>query len=202
MYSCLVTGWIQELNVEIRGTAYSLLFCKNLTLIFFKLDKTWVFNSSQCNGQVQWKHYFLLKLFLTRNVFLIKAVVYHHFSCKQLQRNPGRMWRFMMENLSVELALHIVYFHWIYFLYFYKTSEYTLDVTHQCVTWIWHDCSLHCNVFSKQLKEIEQSTPVRCASLNAVGLLLVVFVGVWNPLFLHYHLQDTDFFISNFTTIT
>lgn len=66
----------------------------------------------------------------------------------------------------------------IYLLYFYKISKYTLDVTHQSITWIWHDYSLQCNVFSKQLKEIEQNVPVRCASLNAVVLLLVVFVGI------------------------
>lgn len=90
-------------------------------------------------------------------------------------------------------------------LYFYKTSKYTLDVTHQSITWIRHDYSVQCNVFSKHLKEIEQNTPVRCASPNAVVLLLVVFLGVWNPLFLHYHLQHTSFFffmISNFTIIT
>lgn len=62
---------------------------------------------------MQWassmKTLFLEQIFLRRNEFPIKAGVYCHILYKRLQMNPGRMWRFLVEDQSVELALHIVY---------------------------------------------------------------------------------------------
>lgn len=115
MYSCF-SDWVTTRikcsgYSEIQGRIFFHFFCVRTCTNSFQTRWNGVFSSFQCSEQVQCKLCLKKKTttFSPRNEFIIKAIVYHLFSYKQLQTNPGSMW-LMVEDLSVELALHVLDF--------------------------------------------------------------------------------------------